>query len=299
MTIQSTNLKNVVLVGKLSVTNWEAKKKARGVESKAEAENGAKAGTISARKSLLPGAEELDNIIKHAAAMRTWWNTVSAPWFDNGMRVYNVAGHIDIMTAYGDMARHRDGLIEKFLSEYPALREKARFDLNDLFDEQDYPLPSVVRSRFTTSFEVMPLPDTADFRVVQGLDDAELARLQADAEAKVHARVSDALATTVTRVLDSLRTLSERLHSYTEKELADTKNNRYYEAWVDNVKEMAGLLPQLNLTNDPRLNALADEIGKSFDQPALHYRDSMEARIGATQKANDIARRLSALFVTE
>lgn len=51
------------------------------IEAKAEADSGAKHGTISARKSLLPGATELEDIIKHSAAMRTWWNTVSAPWF--------------------------------------------------------------------------------------------------------------------------------------------------------------------------------------------------------------------------
>lgn len=95
----------------MSITNWEAKKKARSIEAKAEQDSGAKHGTISARKSLLPGAVALDEIIKHSAAMRTWWNNVSAPWFDNGMRIYGIAGHFDIQTAFGDMARHRDGLI--------------------------------------------------------------------------------------------------------------------------------------------------------------------------------------------
>lgn len=292
----TSNLKNLVLVGKLSITNWEAKKKARNVEREAEAHALAKAGTISARKALLPGAEALENIIKHSAAMRTWWNAAALPWFDNGMRVYNVAGHFDIQMAYGDMARYRDMLVDKFLAEYPALREQARFDLNDLFDETDYPHPSVVRNRFTCTFEVMPLPDAADFRVVQGIDTAELARLQEAADAKANARVQEAVSCTVTRVLDALRTLADRLGAYTEKELADAKGNRYYESWVENVKEMAALLPQLNLTNDPRLNDMAASIAASFDKPSAHYKDNMESRLDATRKANELAAKLGALF---
>ena len=297
MNANTTNLKNIVLVGKLSITNWEAKKKAKGVEAKAEAAAGAVHGTISARKSLLPGAEALENIIKHSAAMRTWWNQVSAPWFDNGMRVYNVAGHMDIQATFGDMARYRDQLVQTFLDEYVELREKARFDLNDLFDENEYPMPEVVRSKFTCSFEVMPLPDTSDFRVIEGLGDDELARLQAEAEAKAQARVAEATSTTVRRVLEAVKTMADRFSEYTRKEDADEKR-AFYESWVANVQEMADLLPQLNLTNDPTLAKIAEDIKEAF--PAViapsFYKDNYEERTKATAKARDIAATLSSLF---
>jgi hypothetical protein len=292
----STQLKNLVLVGKLSIANWEAKKKARSVEAKAEAEAGTVKGAVSARKSLLPGAEKLEAIINHSKAMSRWWSDVSAPWFDNGMRVYNVAGHIDIQTAYGDMARYRDQLVNEFMDEYPALREKARFDLNELFDEQDYPMPESVRAKFRTSLEIMPLPDINDFRVIPGLDEAEAELLVEEAQRKSAERMQEALQTTVTRVLDVLRTLADRLAAYTEKETADVKGNRFYESWVDNVKEIAQLLPQLNLTNDPAINALANEIAGAFDKPALHYRDNSEDRATATQRANELTRKLAGLF---
>lgn len=293
--MSTTQLKNIVLVGKLSITNWEAKKKAKSVEAKAEAAAGAVHGTISARKSLLPGAEALENIIKHSAAMRTWWNQVSAPWFDNGMRVYNVAGHMDIQATYGDMARYRDQLVQTFLDEYVELREKARFDLNDLFDENEYPMPEVVRAKFTCSFEVMPLPDTSDFRVIEGLGDEELARLQADAEAKATARVAEATSTTVRRALEALKIAVDRLNDYTRKEDNDEKR-AYYESWVNNAKEMAALLPQLNLTNDPAITAIAEEIKQAMPESALFYKDNISQRKDAARKVNDIAAKLSSLF---
>ena len=293
--MSTTQLKNIALVGKLSITNWEAKKKAKGVEAKAEAAAGAIHGTISARKSLLPGAEALENIIKHSAAMRTWWNQVSAPWFDNGMRVYNVAGHMDIQATYGDMARYRDQLVQTFLDEYVELREKARFDLNDLFDENEYPMPEVVRAKFTCSFEVMPLPDTSDFRVIEGLGDEELARLQADAEAKATARVAEATSTTVRRALEALKIAVDRLNDYTRKEDNDEKR-AYYESWVNNAKEMAALLPQLNLTNDPAITAIAEEIKQAMPESALFYKDNISQRKDAARKVNDIAAKLSSLF---
>lgn len=293
------SLRNTVVIGKLSITNWEAKKKAKSVEAAAETAAGAKHGTISARKALLPGAEALEAILKHSAGMRTWWNTVSAPWFDNGMRAYAVAGHIDIQAAFGDMARERDRLVQAFLDEYPTLREKARFDLNDLFSEDDYPTPAVVASRFTCAFEVMPLPNTDDFRVMEGIDDAELARLQAEADARAEARVQEAMSTTVTRLYQAVKTMADRLTEYTAKETADAKGNRFYESWVANVQEMASMIPQLNITGDPALNALAEEAKElAFGNP-LHFKDNFEARTTATTKARELSAKLSSLLAAE
>lgn len=295
----TNTLKNTVLVGKLSITNWEAKKKARSIEAEAEAKAGAKHGTISARKSLLPGAEALDDIIKHAAAMRTWWNAVSAPWFDNGMRAYNIAGHLDIMTAYGDMARHRDGLVQAFLAEYPELREKARFDLNDLFDDEDYPLVGRVAARFTCAFEVMPLPDTADFRVVQGLDEAEIASLQMAAVESERARVALATDTAVRRLHEAVSTMAARLKAYTAKEDTDDKTKKFYDSWVLNVQELAGLMPQLNITGDHTLAALAEEAKALAGEEPAAYKNGRATRENATKQAESLAARLAQLFGTD
>lgn len=292
-------LKNTALVGKLSITNWEAKKKARDVEAKAEADSGAKHGTISARKSLLPGAAALDDIIKHAAAMRTWWNQVSAPWFDNGMRIYGIAGHFDIQTQFGDMARARDALVAKFMTEYTALREAARFDLNDLFNEQDYPSPSEVLSRFTCRFEVMPLPDTADFRVIEGISEEEIARLTSEAEARAAERVAEASRTAVEKLHTAVKTMADRLANYTTQEDADTKGARFYDAWISNVQEMASLIPQLNITGDPALAALAKEAGELAKDKPDTYRFDRTKRTDASAKAADIASRLANLFADD
>jgi len=295
----ATKLKNAALVGKLSITNWEAKKKAREIESDAEQKSGAKHGTVSARKSLLPGATELDDIIKHSAAMRTWWNQVSAPWFDNGMRIYGIAGHFDIQTAFGDMARHRDQLIETFMDKYAELRELARFDLNDLFNDTDYPLPSVIRSKFTCAFEVMPLPDTADFRVIEGISEDEINRLMAQAEASAEARVAEASRTAVERLHTAVKTMAERLAGYTKAEDDDVKGARFYDSWVGNVQEMASLIPQLNITGDPALAALAKEAAEIAKDEPGKYRADKTLRDSATERAQSIASRLATLFTDD
>lgn len=292
-------LKNAALVGKMSITNWEAKKKARSIEAKAEQDSGAKHGTISARKSLLPGAVALDEIIKHSAAMRTWWNNVSAPWFDNGMRIYGIAGHFDIQTAFGDMARHRDGLIATFMSEYAALREAARFDLNDLFDEKDYPTPNEVKSRFTCSFEVMPLPDSADFRVIEGISEEEIERLTAHANANAEARVKEASRQAVERLHTAVKTMADRLAAYTKAEDEDVKGARFYDSWIGNVQELAGLIPQLNITGDPALAALAKEAATIASGEANAFRFDRELRSNATAQAQSIAARLANLFADD
>lgn len=290
------NPRNIVLIGKLSITNWEARKKDRQIETEAEDKSHAKRGTVSARKALLPGAESLEAIIKHSAAMRTWWNTCSQPWFDNGMRAYNIAGHMDIQMAYGDMARHRDTLVETFLDEYAALREVARFDLNDLFNDADYPDVNVVRSKFTCSFECMPLPNTEDFRIIEGLSDEEIAELTANAERKMQERIYEASKNAVEQLYKSVKLMIDRLEEYNAKEDADTKNNKFYDSWIDNVRKQARLIPQLNITDDPELAALGQEcLDLVADDTAL-FKGDRQVRETATQKADGIAAKLKALF---
>lgn len=292
------NLRNTVLVGKLSLTNWEAKRKAKGVEQTAERVAGAKAGTISARKALLPGAAELEAVIKHAQAMRNWWGQVSAPWFDNGMRVYAVAGHIDIQVAYGDMLRQRLKLIGEFLDKYPALREDARFTLNDLFDEAEYPTPEEVSRKFHCSFEVMPLPDAGDFRLVQGIDPSEMERLQHEAQKSVEDRVNTAMRSTIERFRDALKTMADRMAAYSEKVDANDPKSpaRFYDSWVTNVQEIAGLLPQLNVTGDPRLEALAKEAATIAAGDPAAFRNTHDKRVEATARTNELLGRLHDLF---
>ena len=290
------NPRNIVLIGKLSITNWEAKKKDKHIETEAEAKAGSKRGTVSARKVLLPGAESLEAIIKHSAAMRTWWNTCSQPWFDNGMRAYNIAGHMDIQMAYGDMARYRDTLVEEFLGEYAALREVARFDLNDLFNDADYPDVNVVRSKFTCSFECMPLPNTEDFRIIEGLSDEEIVELTASAERKMQARIYEASKNAVEQLYKSVKLMIDRLEEYNVKEDADTKNNKFYDSWIDNVRKQARLIPQLNITDDPELAALGQEcLDLVADDTAL-FKGNRSVRETATQKADSIAAKLKSLF---
>lgn len=295
----ATNIRNLVLIGKLSITNWEAKKKDRGIETEAEDKAGSKRGTVSARKSLLPGFTSLDDIIKHSAAMRTWWNTVSSPWFDNGMRAYNIAGHLDIQMAYGDMARHRDGLIQTFAHDYAKAIASAQFDLNDLFDESDYPPLNVVLSKFTCNFEFMPLPNTDDFRIIEGLSDEDIAKLTADAEAKVQARIAEASRNAVEALHKAVAIMADRLKTYNENEQADMKGNKFYDSWVDNVRRQAALMPQLNITNDPALAALAAEAAAMVEGETALFKNDHVVRTSATVRAEAIGAKLKALFADD
>jgi len=212
------------------------------------------------------------------------------------MRAYNIAGHMDIQMAYGDMARYRDTLVEEFLGEYAALREVARFDLNDLFNDADYPDVNVVRSKFTCSFECMPLPNTEDFRIIEGLSDEEIAELTASAERKMQARIYEASKNAVEQLYKSVKLMIDRLEEYNVKEDADTKNNKFYDSWIDNVRKQARLIPQLNITDDPELAALGQEcLDLVADDTAL-FKGNRSVRETATQKADSIAAKLKSLF---
>ena len=107
--------------------------------------------------------------------------------------------------------------------------------------------------------------------------------------------MAEATSTTVRRALEALKIAVDRLNDYTRKEDNDEKR-AYYESWVNNAKEMAALLPQLNLTNDPAITAIAEEIKQAMPESALFYKDNISQRKDAARKVNDIAAKLSSLF---
>lgn len=295
----ATTQRNTLIMGKMELTGWTAKKKAKDVERKAESDNGAKAGTISARKSLLPGAEALDNVSKYMAGCRSWWTTVSKDWIGTA-RVYHAAKHFDIQTEMGDRQREFYRLVDLFMQEYPVLRAEAQFQLNNLFDPADYPDPTVVRAKFKFDFEPLPLPNGEDFRLIDGdlIPQEEVDRLVFEAEGRAASKMAEAMKSTYEELEAVIAHYINRLQAKNESEDRDDKKQASIHASViGNILEIVDNMPGLNLTGDERLKNLteqAKELAEMFTVDEL--KESRGSRILATQKAEQIRKQFAGLF---
>jgi hypothetical protein len=240
------------MLGRLSFSGWAGEIKDSTSSRKIEADNGAVEGASKAKKVLLPGVVELEAIQKFAAATRTWWHGVSVPWEDGGARAYSAARHIELLTDIGDRQREYDRLVDAFVAKYPTAYAEQQFRLNHLFNAADYPDPSTIRDKFAFNFHIRPIADAEDIRVIEGLTDQEADRLIAQAKEAEREQVQAAVDDAYKKLYKVIKAMADKLAVPVGE-----KGSTFRSSLISNIRDLAEVMPGLNITNDPQLNALA------------------------------------------
>src|SRR5574337_272227 len=118
---------------------------------------------------------------------------------------------MDFMDQAGDWMREFDEKVQAFAQVYTQAFENARFTLNNLFDEADYPGVNEVVSKFGITLDVTSLPNTEDFRVVDGIPSDEVERLVQIAKTSVDERVKAAMGEAFERLRGVVAKMAETL----------------------------------------------------------------------------------------
>lgn len=247
-----SNIRNHVMLGRIAFSGWAGEVKDSNSSRKIEADAGAVAGASKAKKVLLPGVVELEAIHKFAAATRTWWHGVSVPWEDGGARAYSAARHIELMQDIGDRQRHYDSLVAAFVSVYPTAYAEQQFRLNHLFDASDYPDPNAIGDKFKFNFHVRPVADSEDIRIIEGLTDQEADRLIAQARVEEQAQIQSAVDDAYKKLYKTIKAMADKLAVPVGE-----KGSIFRDSLINNIRDMAEIMPGLNITSDPLLDALA------------------------------------------
>lgn len=231
----------------LSISQWTARKHDKLASSEIEKSHGAKnAGRFN---KLLVDAEALKPIASAASALRDYHNTNTLPWTDDGRRL--LPSKL-FMTYTQDMRRLKDTFdvrVRAFVNEYPGLVHTARQRLGTLYDPRDYPDVSKIALKFSVNIDPEPVPSANDFRVDVG--ETEVARVRQEIEHAVRSRQEKAVHDLFGRIREVVGAMHDRL--------SDPKAV-FRDSLVDNVKNLHGLIPALNLTDDPLLIQLHKEM---------------------------------------
>jgi hypothetical protein len=244
----SQELTNKAMLVRLSISQWTAKK----YDKKVSKEVAEKYGTEQDRgryNKVLVAKAELERINKAAGAARTFHYQQTLPWSDDGARILPSANYLNYTQQMRELHGEFEKAVATFIDNYPSLVADARWQLNGLFNPDDYPALNRIGRKFSIDVTVDPLPTATDFRVDLNLD--EVARIRKDIEARSTAATETAMADLWTRLHDVVSKMAERL---------GTKDAIFRDSLVDNVAELVDLLPRLNLTGDARLDAMRREV---------------------------------------
>jgi hypothetical protein len=259
---------------RLSISRWYGF--ARDIERSKDVENSAQAerGSASVNKRLLPKSA-LKEVNAALNAVRTHFYDSTLPWHDQGDRVLTRKMYMDFVEQHEALKAKAEEAIEKFVTDtYPRELDRAEFRMGDMFDPSDYPTPDALRRKYAIKLDFDVVSDSSDFRV--NMDQAHAERIRSDIEANVQKRINGAMQD----VWDRLATTLTHFHD----RMADT-DAAFKRNTVDNLQEIVDVLPKLNLTDDPDLEALRQDIQQHLTglDPAELRKDTEQRQAVATE----------------
>ena len=281
-----SGLSNHALLMSVNICQWTARKLDRNETAAVALKHGTNEGVARVNKSLLPMASSLDNIHKLTGAIRNEYYKVTLPW-DEALRILKADAYLTVAPRFAALKAEWDTAVNAFLADYPVLREDAKVFLNSMYREEDYPEVSQLRDKFRMdiSFGILPAPEDCSKIATLGEFADTLAQ---EMTAQYSAREQSAMDEAWERLYQTVIHAKDRLAD-PEKPIFSTL--------FENAREMCAILPSLNISNDPNLEAMRQEVENSLCQyEAKQVRKNPVFREEAALKMDDIMSKMSAFY---
>lgn len=232
----------------LRIGLWTGQRLDKQASARVTANASAAGDAASVNKHTVP-KQALAPITAAASALRTHFYTHTLPWKDNGDRVLSRVRYQEFMQEHATLEAAFHQAVRMFCDvHYPSAIEQASFRMGDMFQADDYPSADALRSKFYVELDIDAITDAGDFRVE--MDD--------DALDAVRAQMTQALAQRLERAMqDVWQRLATTLTHFAEKMQGDEV---FRDSTVTNVEAIVAALPELNITNDPNLERVRQEL---------------------------------------
>jgi len=254
MNAHTLTLNERAMLATFNVSMWTARKRDKKITREVAKNHGTVEQVGNYNKRLLPmDSPTYSAVVSAAAAARHYHYEATLPWGQEGARILTAAQYFDYTKRMRELEDQFGQAVSEFVKDYPRLRENAKQLLNGMYRDDDYPTQSNIRRAFAMSRDVFPLPSAADFRVQLGDDQVSVIREQI--EHNVAEATGNAMRDLYQRVHDAVAHMAERLGN------ADAV---FRDSLVTNLREIVELLPKLNLTNDPTLEAMGKRLAKNL-----------------------------------
>ena len=286
-----SNIRNSNLLYRPAISVWTARRLDRTQTEQVNENAGAVAGAARVNKQLLPECAELEAIQKFASGFRNWVYANTLPWDDGGARIGGVLRHMDFMSEVGDKMREFDALVDTFIDNYETAKANARFTLNTMFSDDEYPGVSELRGKFRISIDVMPLPDAEDLRCIDGITTEEADKLASVAAANVEARLKAGMDEAYERLFNVVAKMAVTLTQFGNREV-----KKFNDTLVGNIADIVAVMPALNIMGDPKLTALTTEAKLLLDYDLKDLRKDDLTRAAAIKDAQALVAKFDAIM---
>jgi len=285
------------LLVSLKVRQWKGRKKDDKVTGKVASDNSVNSDVGAYHKRLFDKCA-LGEIAADISKAREEQYRLTMPWSDGGLRLLPMGNFDEYTNTMAALKNKIERAVTVFLDHYDVHVSDAQQILGKLFNATDYPPVSEVADKFSFDISYCEIP-TGDLRV--SMSDETRRDLEASIRKDTQQRIYDAVEDRATRIADQLRHYRDNICG--EKVNESGKVSTFKPSSLAKVGREISIIKAVNLTNDPRLNAvcdvveeLADEIkardsnGNSLHES--HIRNSPTFRKSQAQKADDVLKKM-------
>lgn len=280
-----SKLSQRALLVSLNISQWDARRLDKAETEAVEIKHGTVKRAARVHKSLLPGAATLDAVHKASAKIRSEVYKNTLPWSE-GMQIIKAEGYLPFADKMRGMRDEWEQLVRDFVADYPRLVQDAQRSLGTLFNADDYPDQSTVAERFSMNTRYLPVPDANDWRV--DLGDENVAELRASVEEQVREAQQAAMNGAWGKLHEVVQRAQERL--------ADPKAI-FRDSLVDNALDVCAVLKTLNITDDPKLEAVRRKVEQVMSQHNVGtLRKDAAVRSNTASRLAEINKRMGAMY---
>lgn len=240
-------------------------------------------GSLAVKKTRLPKAMQPFKKLRGEA--RRFINSMTLPGISPDLRILPASRLATVQQTIAEFQARDEALIKKLVEEYETHKMQDRVDLGDCFLESDYPPRENLSQFFGINLIVCDMPK-GDYERVAGLSEAAVQSMQ-DSHQKLLAEIGASAKSEVYKQL-------VKLIGHIAEKLSDTNAKAFHESTFTNLTEYLALVPDLNITNDPELAAMATEAKEKLSLSMRIVKDSQFLRADAAEKAKDILKRFGA-----
>lgn len=271
------------MVANLSLSIWQGYRLDKEASRKVTKGANAKEGTANVNKHLVP-KEILNPIVQAQGALRTHFYTNTMPWRDNGDRILPRGLYTKFIQEHAALKTEFDRVVTHFIEkDYPGVVEQAEFRMGELFKPDDYPRGADLRRKFDVRLDFDAVTTSGDFRVQ--IDKSAVDSIRAGMEAAAEERIKAAMGDVWSRIGKAVGAFHDRMAN---------PEAVFRDSTIENVHELIGLLPGLNMLDNPDITLIHDELVKLMTGvSASEIRKDDELRGSLAEGAQEVLDRMA------
>lgn len=287
----NNSLQSNYMLVTLSMSRWGAKRQDRQLALETATAHNASPEAVKVTKNIMANADaELSKVNKHLNAIRTYLYSVSLPWAnadDGPQRGPRLIPTTNAMNIIAELAKQQKGFkaaLNAFKGVYDQRVQEALAAQGSLADASLYPLKDEIDHMFTVRLDYSPVPTISNFQRVTlpAKVTAALGKRMGDRQVAI---VEAAQADMLRRTAAAVGNMATQLQKYSD---GDTK--RLFRSLIDNVEQVGGLLQSANLTDDPQIAELAEQVNTLADYDINDIKQTVGLAGAVAKKAAAVAR---------